>query len=120
MITIKSHGFKYSRPEANFIFDVSYFANPWRDEKIRNSKSDTKKDEILKFMIEQPGMGTFVNNIVTLIETYNTYYPDEDIRVAICCSAGEYRSPAVVELVAKDLKRKKIDVKIIHNDNSKI
>ena len=46
MITLKSHGFKYSRPDTNIVFDVSYFVNPWRDETIRNETNPAQRRKV--------------------------------------------------------------------------
>lgn len=71
MITLKSHGFKFSRPEANIVFDVSYFANPWRDEAIRNEKDREKRREmIFAFMKKQTGVKSFVWRVAALLEIY--------------------------------------------------
>lgn len=125
MIYLKSHGFKFSRPEANVVFDVSYFSNPWRDPEIRklsSSESDGKKLKkmIEDYMAKQEGIAAFISSVIEVIEVYNYLYPDENVIVAFCCSAGEYRSPAIVEIVAKDLKRKRIEHQIIHSQFSKI
>ena len=117
MITLKSYGFKFGRPEANVVFDASYFKNPWRDEAIRSSAF--KKDKVLKFMLEQEGVHEFCEKVRDLIMEYNKLFPDENIQVAVCCSAGEYRSPAIVELVAKMLPTG-FPLIIKHGDNSKI
>ena len=121
MVTLKSHGFKYARPEANLVFDVSYFKNPWRDEKIRNEKDHkTRRRLILESMQFQTGMIGFIKLTTQLLMKYDSMFPDENIQVAFCCSAGEYRSPAIVEMVAKEMERLGAKVQIIHNPNSKI
>lgn len=121
MITLKSHGFKFSRPEANYYFDVSFFKNPWRDEKIRNEKSKEKRKKlILGAMTTQPSCDAFVDAVSMMLRTIHNEFPDENIQVAFCCSAGEYRSPAIVELVAEELKKFKINTVISHSKNSKV
>ena len=121
MITLKSHGFKFSRPEANFVFDVSYFKNPWRDEEIRNELNrDARKELVVSFMKNQAGVTPFVNNLASLLSVLDTTFEDENIVIALCCSAGEYRSPAMVEMVSKELFVRNVSHKIIHSPNSKI
>ena len=120
MITLKSHGFKFSRPEANIVFDVSYFANPWREKDIREEKDAyTRKQRILEFIRKQPGAYEFAQDISTVIQRYYELFPGENIIVALCCSAGEYRSPAMVEMVNL-LLSKNVDRIIKHSENSKI
>lgn len=118
-ITLKSHGFKYSRPDANYVMDVSFFINPWRDKKIRDEQDkDKRKKLIMKFMEEQEGVGQFVSRVSSLLRMLSLMLPDENIQVAICCSAGEYRSPAIVEMISENLG--KVPHTIIHSINSKI
>ncbi len=120
MITLKSHGFKFNRPEANIMFDVSYFKNPWRQENIREELSrEGRNQKVIEFMMKQGGVHDMANAIKNIIMKYNELYPDENIQVAICCSAGEYRSPAMVEIVKKLLPTG-FPIIIKHSENSKI
>ena len=91
MITIKSHGFKFSRPEANIVFDVSYFKNPWRDEKIRNEKSAKRRNEmIMYYMNDQEGFQVFIDKIMGLLSYYILFHPNENITIAFCCSGVSF------------------------------
>ena len=118
-IILKSHGFKYSRPEANYVMDVSFFINPWRDKKIREEQDkDKRKKMIMKFMEDQEGVNNFVTRVSSLLRLLSMMYPDENLQVAICCSAGEYRSPAIVEMISENLG--KVPHTVIQNINSKI
>ena len=121
MITLMSWGHKYGNPPANFKFDVSYFKNPWREKEIKNcqDKSERKK-KIIKFMKNQEGVETIIVHISEVIAFYSLLFPDEHICVAICCSAGEFRSPAIVELIGKELSKRKIKYDINHSKESLI
>lgn len=120
MITIRSHGFKFSRPKANIVFDVSYFKNPWRDKEIIEEKSDdSRRKKIMEFMEKQEGVLELCEVICDVIITYNEHFPNENIQIAICCSAGEYRSPAIVEIIGKMLPKDSQFI-INHSENSKI
>lgn len=121
MITIKSHGFKFSRPEANIVFDVSYFVNPWREEKIRNEVNPMiRKNLILDFMNAQFGVKEFVDSVVSVLTNYDGLFPNENIQVAFCCSAGEYRSPSIAFMVADELNKIGIQTNVIQSQNSKL
>lgn len=98
MITLTSHGFKYGRPDANIVFDVSYFNNPWRQQDVNASR----------------GYDDITDAILTTIRAYDKNYPDEDVVVAVCCSAGEYRSPMVVESLSKTLTDEHIRHRVVH------
>ncbi len=102
-------------------FDVSYFKNPWRDENIRHEFDDVKRRErILAFMTEQDGCRMYVHSIAVMIETLNSLYPNENLQIALCCSAGEYRSPAMVELLSRILTELGIIHNVQHSEYSKI
>ena len=116
MIILKSWGFKWGRPPANFIFDVSFLINPWRVKKLR----DADKKTILDFMKKQKEFEELTNAFVELISTYYCLWPKETLIFAFCCSAGEYRSPAVIEVLYQRLVKLNIPVKINHNINSKL
>ena len=121
MVTLKSYGFKFGRPECNLMFDVSYFANPWRDFHITEEKSPSKRKKLIKeFMLEQKGYYEVVSSITKLILAYATFFPNENVQVGICCSAGEYRSPSVVESVAELLEVAGVESIIEHSKNSKL
>jgi len=116
MITLMSWGHKYGNPPANFKFDVSYFKNPWRDKEARHSDRET----IISFMERQEGVNKFINNLVQMLGDLNEQFEEEEIKVAICCSAGEYRSPAIVELIGKELLKRKIKYAVSHSKESLI
>lgn len=121
MITIQSFGFKYGKPEANIILDVSYFVNPWRDESIRNEVDPPlRREKIFDFMMKQQGVEPFVQQVVNLLEVYDKLFPQENLQVAFCCSAGEYRSPSIAEIVHDELKKRKVFSQVKPNPNSKI
>ncbi len=107
MIILKSWGFKYGEPKANFKIDVSYFKNPWR-EKIAKENVDA----CMIYMDNQEGFEEITENISELIASYERLYPKENLIFAFCCSAGEYRSPAAVRSVQEKLLNKGFDSKI--------
>lgn len=121
MITLMSFGHKFGNPPANFKFDVSFFVNPWRDKNIKEEKDKEKqKKMIFEFMESQEGIDVFVERVCSLLRFLHLMYPNENITAAFCCSAGEYRSPVITELVAKKFKDINIETEVIHSHNSKI
>ena len=119
MITLMSWGHKYGYPPANFKFDVSYFKNPWREKEIKDCPDkDERKKKIMEFMKNQKGLESIVMHISEIATLYNQLFPDENMYFAICCSAGEFRSPAIVELVGQELSKKKIKYAISHSKES--
>ena len=121
MITLKSHGFKFGRPEANYYFDVSFFKNPWRDEAIRKEENrEVRKELVVSFMKNQEGVYEIVREISLIIANMNKAFPGENLIVALCCSAGEYRSPAMVEMISEKINGFGVVHSIEHSKYSKI
>jgi RNase adaptor protein for sRNA GlmZ degradation len=122
MVTIKSYGFKFGRPEANIVFDASYFVNPWRHmREIKDTIDEPSQigEAIVHYMIKQEGVHEFCEKIKDIVLFYDKYFPNENIQIAVCCSAGEYRSPAIVEIV-KNLLPSNYPITIKHSENSKL
>ena len=68
-------------------------------------------NRIVQYMEEQPAFYEIVGSIAHFIVTLNRHFPDENIIIAICCSAGEYRSVAVAEAVSKRIS---VPIKLNH------
>lgn len=106
MLIIKSHGFKFGRPDANLFFDVSGFINPWREKKIRDEKDPKKQAELIsEFMLKQESVKDMVKYYSWLIKAHMEAFPEMTTVVAFCCSAGEYRSPTIAKLVYERLTK---------------
>jgi len=111
-IILKTFGFKYGIPRANYYFDVSFLKNPARkDEFSFFSKVD---DGMRKFIINQPDAMSFVENVVPLILFLSKV--DQSQIFAIGCNAGQHRSRIVSELISEKLIASGLDVIIIHED----
>jgi len=113
MITLMSWGMKYGEPPANFKFDVSYLKNPWR-EGLKGY------GEIMHFMNNQKEFQELLKVFVDTILCYNELYPHENLVFAFCCSAGEFRSPVMVECIGAILKPTGINYQIIQNQYSRL
>lgn len=121
MITLMSWGNKYGSPPANYKFDVSFFKNPWRDPLIKNEKNVTRRSKmVVDFMKEQEGCITFLEYLSLIIRHLSKEFPDEEIKIALCCSAGEYRSPAMVVILSGMLSKFHVKHNIIKSLESKV
>ena len=105
MITLLSHGFKFGRPAANVIIDVSFLPNPWR-------YPERCPEAVLQ---DSEAFYDLVESVFRLAKTYHKHYPAESIVIGICCSAGEYRSPIVAEAVSTKLSAIGIKHTLHHN-----
>ena len=111
-IIIKTFGFKYGIPRANYYFDVSFLKNPARQEGF--SFFSKVNDEMRQFVTNQENTQKFVENIVPLIIFLSQV--DQKQIFAIGCNAGRHRSKIVAELISKNLIDSGIDVTIIHEE----
>ena len=111
-ITITSFGFKYGLPNSNYYFDVSFLKNPAR-EKQWNLFSEPD-EEMKKFVTDQPAFKDFVKQVIPLIEVVTEL--DDDMRISFGCNAGRHRSFFVTEYVARELKKKGHNVRVIHRE----
>ena len=111
-VILKTFGFKYGIPRANYYFDVSFLKNPARkDEFSFFSKVD---DDMRRFVLNQPDALSFVDNVVPLILFLSKV--DQSQIFAIGCNAGQHRSRIVSELISEKLIASGLDVVIIHED----
>ena len=108
-----SWGMKYGEPPANFKFDVSYLKNPWRE-------GLSGYEKIMMFMEKQEEFKEMLKVFTDIIVCYNGLYPHENLVFAFCCSAGEFRSPAVVDCLGTNLKILGINYQIIQNQYSRL
>lgn len=98
MIYLFAHGFKYGSPSANVMFDVSYFKNPWR----------TNEKDVKGFLKKQEQWNDMIESIADVVTVYDKISHGSDVKIAICCNAGEHRSPEAVRQVSSILKKRKI------------
>lgn len=111
-IRIISFGFKYGKPPANYIFDVSFLKNP---------KSMTKwteniwrlTPEMRQYVLDQEKTQKFLKLVVPFI----VYVSQQtDCVIGIGCTGGHHRSVAIADEIAKHLIEMGIDVEIIHRN----
>ena len=109
---LKSFGFKYGPPRANYYFDVSFIKNPARQENWDlYSKIDNKMKD---FVLSQKKTKDFMEKIIPVIEMLDTL--DGGVVVAFGCNAGRHRSVILVEEIAKQLEKKGYKINVEHTD----
>lgn len=113
-VELVSFGFKYGRPFANFIFDVSFLKNP----KLMNEWSQNiwhLTPAMKKYVLEQPKAQEFIKFALPFIRFIST---QTDCVIGIGCTGGHHRSVSITEAIGDKLK-KDYRVKIIHRDNKR-
>jgi len=111
-ITLTSFGFKYSRPNANYYFDVGFIKNPARETTwdFFSRPTDEMKDYVLKQEATQKFISYVVPLIIFLAEV------DQYQIFAFGCNSGRHRSFILVEEVQRKLEKQGIKCKTVHQN----
>jgi UPF0042 nucleotide-binding protein len=117
-ISLVSFGFKYGIPiEADLLFDVRFLPNPNFIEKLKPFNGTTPR--VKKFIFEKRDTKEFFDKVYPLLDFLIPRYREEGrnyLTIGIGCTGGKHRSPAIVEEIKKTLKKKKLNVSVIHRD----
>jgi UPF0042 nucleotide-binding protein len=111
-ITLVSFGFKYGTPRANYYFDVGFVKNPARNKKW--SFFSQPDDNMKSYVLEQELAKEFIEKVQPLIIFLSKI--DQNQIFAFGCNAGRHRSNIIVDELAKLLKARGLDVKVVHRD----
>ena len=110
IVDIISFGFKTnSIPDTNYLIDVRFLKNPFYIDKLRDLTG--LDSEVIKFFENDEITKTFINMLLNWIEYIIKANKDankEKFTIAIGCTGGQHRSPYIVEILAKELVKKKI------------
>ena len=117
-INVLSFGFKYgSVAEADIVFDVRCFPNPFWIEELRPL---TGLDApVREYVMEKPQTVIFLEKLYDMIEYLLPLYASEgkkQLTVAIGCTGGKHRSVAIAEALATNLKERGENVSVTHRD----
>lgn len=111
-LTLVSFGFKYGRPPANHVFDVSFLKNPARE--ATWSLWSEPSEEMRRWVLGQPTAVEFLAAALPYVRFLAR--TDDDVRVAFGCSAGRHRSTILVEELARRLRDEGFDVAVHHRE----
>jgi len=117
-VVLISFGFKFGTPQnIDLLFDVRFLPNPNFIPELKALKGTDKKvsDYILKKQVTK----AFLNKMKELIDFLVPLYIREGrsyLTIAIGCTGGNHRSPAIVERMQGYLKKHPIDLSIVHRD----
>lgn len=117
-VSIISFGFKYGIPQnIDLLFDVRFLPNPHFVPDLRELTGRDKK--VSDFVFAQSVTKQFIKKVKDLLAFLIPHYIREGksyISIAIGCTGGRHRSPAIVEELARFLAKKNLDLHIIHRD----
>ncbi len=120
-ITLFSFGYKYKPPQdVNFLFDVRFLSNPFHDTKLRSFTGLT--EEVADFVLDNTSGKECLQHLEVIIRFQAKELQSsgkEELRVGIGCTGGHHRSVAVVETLARLLKKDFSAVEYHHRDISR-
>ncbi len=117
-VNLISFGFKFGVPlEADLMFDVRFLPNPFFIPELKEHPGTSAK--VSKFVLSQKETGQFLNKLKPLLNHLIPLYRKEGRRyltIAIGCTGGRHRSPAISEELGKILKKQKVGISVTHRD----
>lgn len=119
-VTLISFGFKFGAPQnIDLLFDVRFLPNP---NFVRDLKPLNGTDRrVAAYVFRQPETREFMKKLKQLIEFLIPLYVREGksyLSIAVGCTGGNHRSPAIVEKMAAFVRKSGVDLRVIHRDMS--
>ncbi|HEX7129719.1 MAG TPA: RNase adapter RapZ [Rhodanobacteraceae bacterium] len=118
--TLLFESFAYRRglpPDSDFVFDARCLPNPHWDPRLRPLSG--KDAAVREFLLAQPLVGHFLDDIVRLLEEWLPRFEGEDKRyltVAVGCTGGRHRSVYLAERLAEHFRGKREQVLTFHRE----
>jgi UPF0042 nucleotide-binding protein len=119
-VTLISFGFKYGVPQnIDLLFDVRFLPNPYfvPELKCRNGTDRLTA----KYVLNNPDTKTFIKKVRDLLAFLLPRYRKEGrayLSIAIGCTGGNHRSPAIVGEIARFLQEQNLVANVVHRDMS--
>lgn len=121
-IQVASFGYKYgSVNDANLVFDVRPFENPYYLPELRKLTGLDKP--VFDFVMSDPNAKEFAQKIIDLLDFSIPLYISEgksQLIIAFGCTGGKHRSVTFAELIYKHLLEKGYKVNVNHRDIEKV
>lgn len=119
-VTLISFGFKYGIPEnIDLLFDVRFLRNPNFVPGLKHLNGTDKR--VSAYVFRQRETKEFMEKIRHLLDFLIPLYSREGksyLSIAVGCTGGNHRSPAIVEKIAASMKKNSVDLRVIHRDMS--
>jgi UPF0042 nucleotide-binding protein len=121
VVRLMSFGFKYGLPqELDLCLDVRFLKNPYFVESLKPlSGLDTA---VREFVLSEPNTKLFLDKTLDLLKFLIPCYKAERknyLTIAIGCTGGRHRSPALVCEIARQLELAGLKAHITHRDLQK-
>ena len=119
-VSLISFGFKYGIPQnIDLLFDVRFLPNPYFIPLLKDLNGTDKR--VANFIFRHAETKEFIKKIRDLLDFLVPLYIREGksyLSIAFGCTGGMHRSPALIEEISRLIKKKNIDLNIIHRDIS--
>lgn len=119
-VNLISFGFKYGIPQnADLLFDVRFLPNPNFVPRLKPLNGMDKR--VSDYIFKDSATKEFNKRFKYLLDFLIPQYIKEGksyLSIAIGCTGGTHRSPAVVEDIAKNIALDSVDLAVIHRDMS--
>lgn len=118
LVTVLSFGFKHGLPhELDMCFDVRFLPNPFFVEALRPL---TGNDEaVAGYVMSQADTPAFLEKIDDMVSFLLPRFEHEGktyVTIALGCTGGRHRSPAIANELGKRLRARGIDARVVHRD----
>jgi len=117
-ITLISFGFKYGAPHnIDLLFDVRFLPNPHFVPSLRELNGTDAA--VAEYIFAHDETTEFMKKIKDLLGFLVPLYIREGrsyLAIAVGCTGGNHRSPAIVEELARFLRSDAVDLSLIHRD----
>jgi UPF0042 nucleotide-binding protein len=118
LVTVLSFGFKHGLPhELDLCFDVRFLPNPFFVEGLRPLAGTD--DAVARFVLDQPDTAGFLARNEDLVAFLLPRFEREGksyVTIAIGCTGGRHRSPAIAAELAGRLAARGVDARVQHRD----
>lgn len=119
-VSLISFGFKYGVPQnIDLLFDVRFLSNPNFVPELKQLNGTDRR--VSAYVFRQPETKEFMKKLRQLLDFLVPLYVREGksyLSIAIGCTGGNHRSPAIVEKTAAFLRKSNVDLRVIHRDMS--
>ncbi len=119
-ISLMSFGFKFGVPQnIDLLFDVRFLPNPNFVPSLK--RLNGMDSRVADYVFAHEETRTFMKKIKDLLKFLLPFYIKEGrsyLSIAVGCTGGNHRSPAIIEELAKQLRRDTIDLDVIHRELS--
>jgi len=120
-IQLTSFGFKYGKlPDLDLCFDARFLANPYYVDELKPLSGLDPR--VYDFVFSHLEAQQFAEQIAKLLKDFLPHYKRDgrcELVVAIGCTGGRHRSPALVEKISQILNQEGISCYIQHRDIDK-